>query len=194
MRKPPDSAREGDGSRESEELRAPTEGGPRESAPVVEGMESPRAPIEAGGEILVGAEKLGGGRAIDELHRCSARLPLFDSPLHGLERRGRMHRLEPSVSHRVAGNRVLFDESEDALCGAPDEIHQPFSRLGPEQGNELVGVLFETGNHLPAVETRGGARGLTRIQQDDFGPSRGQVKRRGESGVAAAYYRDVGPA
>jgi hypothetical protein len=168
------------------------ERGAGEPAHVGERLERARAAIEPAGAILVGAQKLSEARSGEQLHRSAPRAPLPCPRDHGLRRGGGMRGLDPAALACPAFDAVLRDQREDAIGGAAGEPHQSFAAVAPVTRDELVGIVLEARDDLPAVAAGGAITDVMRFEHGDLASRFGKRDRAREPRIAGTDHSDVG--
>ena len=86
------------------------------------------------------------------------------------------------------------DELEDEIGGTTGDLPHPPAHLRAELLLELVWIVLESRDDLPAVASGSAPAGFCRVEHHHVRAALGQVERRRQARVAGADHRDVGAA
>jgi hypothetical protein len=149
-------------------------------------VERAGAAIDEGAEIAPGAGEGGGLLRAEIVDGGEAALPLLGAAFGALDGGWRMQALNPGGALRLGCEPVAGDEVEDEIGGAAGEAPETFAALAPEHRLDLVWIVFEAGDDLPAIASRCAPARRLGIEGDDADSRFGEMQRSREAEIAGA--------
>src|SRR5205085_5528769 len=128
----------------------------------------------------------------EDRDRGAAPLPLLRSPLDQADIRGREGRLDPPASARVAVDPMAGDEIEHGIGRRTRDAYEMLPRLRAEHRDDVVRIVFETGNDLTAIAARCAPSRLAGFEDNDRDSGFGEMQGSGQARITGTDDRDVG--
>jgi hypothetical protein len=103
-----------------------------------------------------------------------------------------MDSLDPRRPARLGPEAEAFDQGEHKIGRAAGKAPEPLAALAAERRLDVVGIIFQSGNQLPAVATGCAIPRRLRLEDDYVAAGLRDMKRRREAEIAGADNQHVG--
>ena len=140
---------------------------PGKAARIGQRLDRAAAPVDPGGKILRrcrGAGRFRSCRTTRPAHRGAPIARRARAPPRPLA--ARMRALDPAVAHVRHVHPMLGDEVEHGIGGAAGECDQLRAALAAEHRFQVVRIVFQPRDHLPAIAPGPAVARLLRLQHD----------------------------
>ena len=166
---------------------------PGEAARIGERVDDSGAQVEERARVDVHANALGGLGLREKADRRAPRAPLPGALLDLGEPRTPDRAMQRAVAHELAVDAMLVDKRVDFGRAAAEQAEEPFAIIRAEPLLDVVGREPHAGVDQADVAPGAAEADLDRLERDDLRPGLSQMKRRRETGIAAADDCDLGP-
>src|SRR5690606_37329843 len=112
--------------------------------------------------------------------------PLFGAPLRELQRLAGMRALYPSGPPPRHVHAMALDQPEHHVGSAAGKADQALAVFGPIHLEEIIGIVLESGNHLPAIAPRPAKADFPGFEQHGVDAAFGPVQLRAQPGIPAS--------
>src|SRR5262249_11439011 len=143
------------------------------------------ARIDPAAEIFLRADEMAdvvGAEFARAAHAATG--PLRGAVLHEIEAGFGVRPLDPSLAFTRHIHRVLVDKIKDNPGGAADKVDKATTAFRTEFLLQIVGIVFQSRNHLAAVAPRASPAGLVRLKNHDARAALGEMQRGGKARIS----------
>jgi hypothetical protein len=151
--------------------------GTRESAHVGERLHGASTAIDPATAVVRGTDQGGCLGTIEQICVSAPAAPLLDARTDRHQLALGAGGLDPARAHRVAIDAVLSDQIEHQVRSAANGLDDFRAQLRSEPCQQLIRIVFDTGDDLAAVEARGTLADIHCLEHDNVAAEFSQVQR-----------------